>query len=268
MRRHDASATLTINGQTTDGRAGARRSSSTPSGSASACRRPAASRASARSAWSRSTEGMELLSPPTDARSSTSRATSASRASAASTADAGDVRCHTMRRGQMRIERHALELAGPPRRLRARPGGDARRRSHPHRRRGNRPLDRPDPRPRHGPRHDHVVLRLFDLETGELVADASFENPQRFGGSDVMARIHYDTEHRGKLLLRTLAGYLTHAIEELPVDPQIDLRDGRRRQLDDARPVLPARACTRSARARTTRSPRSRWPRASARRPA
>ena len=65
-----------------------------------------------------------------------------------------------------------------------------------------------------------VVLRLLDLETGELVADASFENPQRFGGSDVMSRIHYDTEHRGKLLMRTLAGYLTHAIEEFPVDPQ------------------------------------------------
>ena len=65
-----------------------------------------------------------------------------------------------------------------------------------------------------------IVLRLFNLETGELVADASFENPQRFGGSDVMSRIHYDTEHRGKLLMRTLAGYLTHAIEEFPVDPQ------------------------------------------------
>ncbi len=65
-----------------------------------------------------------------------------------------------------------------------------------------------------------VVLRLFHLETGELVADASFENPQRFGGSEVMARIQYDTLHPGKLLRRTLAGYLAHAIEELPVDPQ------------------------------------------------
>ena len=65
-----------------------------------------------------------------------------------------------------------------------------------------------------------VVVRLINLETGELVADASFENPQRFGGSDVMSRIHYDTEHRGKLLMRTLAGYLTHAIEEFPVDPR------------------------------------------------
>ncbi len=46
-----------------------------------------------------------------------------------------------------------------------------------------------------------------------------FENPQRFGGSDVMSRIRYDTEHPGKLLRRTLAGYVTHAIEEFPVDP-------------------------------------------------
>ena len=65
-----------------------------------------------------------------------------------------------------------------------------------------------------------VVLRLLNLETGEVVADASFENPQRFGGSDVMSRIHYDTEDGSHLLQRTLAGYLTHAIEEFPVDPQ------------------------------------------------
>jgi uncharacterized 2Fe-2S/4Fe-4S cluster protein (DUF4445 family) len=35
-----------------------------------------------------------------------------------------------------------------------------------------------------------------------------------------MARIHYDTTHPGKLLRRTLAGYLRHAIEEFPVPPQ------------------------------------------------
>jgi uncharacterized 2Fe-2S/4Fe-4S cluster protein (DUF4445 family) len=35
-----------------------------------------------------------------------------------------------------------------------------------------------------------------------------------------MSRIHYDTHDPGKLLQRTLLGYLTHAIEELPVDPQ------------------------------------------------
>src|SRR4029079_1749909 len=65
-----------------------------------------------------------------------------------------------------------------------------------------------------------VVLRLINLETGELVADASFENPQRFGGTDVMSRIQYDTDNKGKLLMRTLAGYLTHAIEAFPVDPR------------------------------------------------
>ncbi len=64
-----------------------------------------------------------------------------------------------------------------------------------------------------------VAVRLHDLESGRLVATRSFENPQRFGGSNVMSRIHYDGEHRGRLLQRTLLGYLTHAIESLPVDP-------------------------------------------------
>jgi uncharacterized 2Fe-2S/4Fe-4S cluster protein (DUF4445 family) len=65
-----------------------------------------------------------------------------------------------------------------------------------------------------------VVLRLLNLESGEVIADASFENPQRFGGSDVMARIHYDGSEHTHLLQRTLAGYLRHTIEEMPVDPQ------------------------------------------------
>jgi uncharacterized 2Fe-2S/4Fe-4S cluster protein (DUF4445 family) len=62
-----------------------------------------------------------------------------------------------------------------------------------------------------------VVLRLINLATGEVAADSSFENPQRFGGSDVMARIHYDTENPAGLLQKTLAGYLARAIEEFPV---------------------------------------------------
>jgi uncharacterized 2Fe-2S/4Fe-4S cluster protein (DUF4445 family) len=45
-----------------------------------------------------------------------------------------------------------------------------------------------------------VVLNLLDLETGEIVFTASFENPQRFGGSDIMHRISYDGgEFRGEL---------------------------------------------------------------------
>ncbi|HEX9653660.1 MAG TPA: ASKHA domain-containing protein [bacterium] len=134
--------------------------------------------------------------------------------------DSGVVRCHTMRRGDMRIETRALQLPIDNRRLQLDP---------PVTRAGDRifldgkEIDLYDG-PIHGLAMDlgttTVVLRLLNLETGEIVADASFENPQRFGGSDVMARIHYDTLHRGKLLQRTLAGYLTHAIAEFPVDPK------------------------------------------------
>ena len=37
-----------------------------------------------------------------------------------------------------------------------------------------------------------VVLELVDLESGRSVAVSSFENPQQFGGSDVMNRISYE----------------------------------------------------------------------------
>lgn len=141
-------------------------------------------------------EGDNLLTPPTEFER---HLTGAFRLScqAAVAAGSGTIRCHTMRRGQMRIERSGLSV---PLLVDATPAA------------------------RYGIAMDlgttTVVLRLFDLTTGELIADASFENPQRFGGSDIMARIHYDSLHPGKLLRRTLAGYLTHAIEEFPVDPQ------------------------------------------------
>jgi len=134
--------------------------------------------------------------------------------------DTGVVRCHTMRRGEMRIERHALQLPTSAQKLKPDPAVT---------RNGDRVLldGREIARstaPIHGLAMDlgttTVVLRLLNLETGEVVADASFENPQRFGGSDVMARIHYDTGDGSHLLQRTLAGYLTHAIEEFRVDPQ------------------------------------------------
>ena len=136
------------------------------------------------------------------------------------TGASGHVRCHTMRRGQMRIERHAPGL----------PGGDGQLQLDPAvTRDGDRILidgievDR-STGPIHGIAMDlgttTIVLRLFNLETGELIADTSFENPQRFGGSEVMSRIAYDTEHPGRLLMRTLAGYLSHAIEKFPVDPR------------------------------------------------
>ncbi|HVU33887.1 MAG TPA: ASKHA domain-containing protein [Opitutaceae bacterium] len=132
----------------------------------------------------------------------------------------GDIRCHTMRRGAMRIERHAFELPVQRRSWSLDPAvtrdGDRILLDGVEIDRGTGPL--------HGLAIDlgttTVVLRLLNLETGEVVADASFENPQRFGGSDVMSRIHYDTLDKTRVLQRTLAGYLGRTIEELPVDPK------------------------------------------------
>jgi uncharacterized 2Fe-2S/4Fe-4S cluster protein (DUF4445 family) len=58
-----------------------------------------------------------------------------------------------------------------------------------------------------------VALDLVDLETGASLRRAAFENPQRFGGSDVMNRISYDgaPDHAGELQ-RALAAELNRAI--------------------------------------------------------
>jgi uncharacterized 2Fe-2S/4Fe-4S cluster protein (DUF4445 family) len=163
-------------------------------------------------------EGMELLSPP-GPQEAHLKGNFRLSCSCRIHADEGVVRCHTMRRGQMRIERQAFHLPVTHTNLRLEP---AVTRDGPRILLDGEEIDRSDG-PIHGLVVDlgttTVVLRLLNLETGELVADTSFENPQRFGGSDVMARIHYDTQDGSKLLQRTLAGYLTHAIEELPVDP-------------------------------------------------
>ena len=134
-------------------------------------------------------------------------------------ADSGIVRCNTMKRGKMKIENKALHFAFNNKAFKIDPAVS---------RYGDRifmdgkEIDRSS-ESIYGLAVDlgttTIVVRLINLETGELIADSSFENPQRFGGSDIMARIYYDTEHKGKLLQRTIAGYLTHAIEEFPVDP-------------------------------------------------
>ncbi len=136
------------------------------------------------------------------------------------TATEGHVRCHTMRRGHMRIERHTFGLPISNRDFKIDPAVT---------RDGDRVLiDGIEIARSTGPLlgiamdlgTTTVVLRLIDLESGELIADTSFENPQRFGGSEVMSRIAYDTDHPGRLLMRTLAGYLSHAIEKFPADPK------------------------------------------------
>ena len=52
-----------------------------------------------------------------------------------------------------------------------------------------------------------VAMNLVDLESGEIIATSSFENPQKFGGSDVMNRISYDVgRNRGELRLAIVSG--------------------------------------------------------------
>jgi uncharacterized 2Fe-2S/4Fe-4S cluster protein (DUF4445 family) len=161
------------------------------------------------------TEGLDRLSEPTEQER---HLKGNFRLSCQARVTTGTIRCHTMRRANLRIERHAFGL----------PLGRKAALEPAVTRDGERVLIdgveiARDPGPIHGIAMDlgttTIVLRLFDLESGEQIADTSFENPQRFGGSDVMARISYDGEHRG-LLMRTLAGYLTRAIEEFPVDPR------------------------------------------------
>lgn len=163
-------------------------------------------------------EGRECLTPPAAPEQHLKGAFRLS-CCARVAADTGTIRAHTMRRATMHVEDSTMNL--PP---------QAR-------------LDRPDPAvTRDGDRvlldgHEiaraagpllgialdlgttTIVIRALDLETGRIVATASFENPQRFGGTDVMARIQYDTEHPGRLLQRTLLGYLSRAIAQLPINP-------------------------------------------------
>ena len=163
-------------------------------------------------------EGMDLLTPRTPEETHLKEKFRLS-CRCRIAADSGLVRCHTMRRGEMKIERQAFQLPAGNRNWQLNPVVT---------RHGGILLDGEEisqsTAPIYGLAMDlgttTIVVRLLNLETGEIVADSSFENPQRFGGSDVMARIYFDTHDKGKLLQRTLAGYLSHAIEEFPVDPQ------------------------------------------------
>ncbi len=60
-----------------------------------------------------------------------------------------------------------------------------------------------------------VVMDLVDLETSRVLYTASFENPQRFGGSDIMHRISYDGgEFRGELQRVMISG-VNYEIREM-----------------------------------------------------
>ena len=73
-----------------------------------------------------------------------------------------------------------------------------------------------------------IVLELVDLQTGVVLAIASIENPQRFGGSDVMTRISYEADQPGELRL-ALRRALNHELKRLCAELGLD-----RRQLVEA----------------------------------
>lgn len=131
----------------------------------------------------------------------------------------GGVVCRTMRRGALVITDSGMNLNG----------ADATEASDPAvtRRRGEVLIDGEAVAQSGGPilgvavdlGTTTIVMRLIDLESGQTLGSQSFENPQRFGGSDVMARIQYDTDYKGRLLQRTLLGYMGRAIEAFDCDP-------------------------------------------------
>ena len=66
-----------------------------------------------------------------------------------------------------------------------------------------------------------VVFRIIDLLTGEAVAGGALENPQRFGGSDVMTRISYEKDFPGAMRLAVRRA-LNHALRDLYREHGID----------------------------------------------
>ena len=60
-----------------------------------------------------------------------------------------------------------------------------------------------------------VAMNLVDLESGDILYTASFENPQRFGGSDVMNRISYETGNFRGELQAVLVSSINYEIGEM-----------------------------------------------------
>ncbi|MCH7738741.1 MAG: DUF4445 domain-containing protein [Chloroflexi bacterium] len=71
-----------------------------------------------------------------------------------------------------------------------------------------------------------VVMNLVDLESFETMHTASFENPQRFGGSDIMNRISYDGGEFGGELKQVIHSSINFEIGEM-----VRLLKIRRRQI-------------------------------------
>ena len=83
-----------------------------------------------------------------------------------------------------------------------------------------------------------VAAELIDLETSESLCCGGFENPQRFGGSDVISRVAYDLRHGGEMhqaIIKALnneilsmcqhAGVSRHTLYEILVVGNSTMRD-------------------------------------------
>ena len=66
-----------------------------------------------------------------------------------------------------------------------------------------------------------VVFQVIDLLTGHAVGGGALENPQRFGGSDVMTRISYEKDFPGAMRL-ALRRALNHSLRDLYRELAID----------------------------------------------
>lgn len=69
-----------------------------------------------------------------------------------------------------------------------------------------------------------VVLQVLDLRTGRPIAAGAFENPQRFGGSDVIGRISYDAERPGEMR-RAVRRALNHELGRIYAEHGIERHD-------------------------------------------
>lgn len=165
------------------------------------------------------TSGMECLTPPVEAEAHLKDGFRLS-CLCKLTQNEGEISAQTLGRGKMQIEEKAIQLPNQVDPLVLNPAVT---------RDGNHILlDRVVVDSSDGPilgvaidlGTTTVVLRVLNLESGHQIATAAFENPQRFGGSDVMARIQYDTEHPDRQLQRTLLAYLSRTLAQLPIDPK------------------------------------------------
>ena len=241
--RHAMPVTLTVNGHQSTRPLGVVALRRAPSRPACACPRPASPRASARSASSKSRAGWS-----SSRRRPSSRSTSTARqpfrlsCQCRVVADDGEI---DVPHDAARPDAHRAARAAPAGHARtttARSGRHARRRSHRRHIDGDE-IDRsdgPDSRPRDGSRHHD------DRPAAGQSRNRRARRRRVVRESAALRRLRRDVAHplrhrASRQAADAHARRLPHPRHRgVSRRSAIDLRDGRRRQLDDARSVLPA----------------------------